>query len=105
MSTATASASAGDVSREGPIHVAVSRMYSTCVSAWRVPLMNVTEERIGHDAVRADDLVGAQAVLDGHHRRAAEVAGHPRREIGEVGALGADQHEVGLGSAAGPSRR
>ena len=23
-------------------------MYSTCVSAWRVPLMNVTDERIGH---------------------------------------------------------
>ena len=34
--------------RTGPSHVSVSRMYSTCVSEWRVPLMNVTPETIGH---------------------------------------------------------
>ena len=36
-----------DVSSYGPSHVSVSRMYSTCVSEWRVPLMNVTAETIG----------------------------------------------------------
>ena len=35
------------VSSYGPSHVSVSRMYSTCVSEWRVPLMKVTPETIG----------------------------------------------------------
>ena len=47
MSSATASASASVVPRYGPIHVAVSSTYWTWSSAWRVPLMNVTAERIG----------------------------------------------------------
>ena len=47
--SATASASAWLVSRIGPIHVAVSRMYSTCSSEWRVPLMKVTDASIGQE--------------------------------------------------------
>ena len=35
------------VSSYGPSHVSVSRMYSTCVSSCRVPLMKVTAEMIG----------------------------------------------------------
>ena len=42
------STTSNGVSSYGPSHVSVSRMYSTCVSEWRVPLMNVTPETIGH---------------------------------------------------------
>ena len=42
---ATSSASSNGVSPYGPSQVSVSRMYSTCVSSWRVPLMKVTAER------------------------------------------------------------
>ena len=38
---------ANGVSSYGPSQVSVSRMYSTCVSEWRVPLMKVTPETIG----------------------------------------------------------
>ena len=72
-------------------------MYSTCVSEWRVPLMNVTEVRIGQSPWRADDLVGAEAVLHRHHGRAREVAGEARGDRLEVGALAADEHELRLG--------
>ena len=53
MSSATRRASASVVPRNGPIHVAVSRTYSTWSSAWRVPLMNVTAERSGHSPCAA----------------------------------------------------
>src|SRR5439155_24960045 len=42
--SAPSRASSKGVSPYGPSHVSVSRMYSTCVSEWRVPLMNVTAE-------------------------------------------------------------
>ena len=61
-----------------------------------MPLMNVTDERIGQSPWRAHDLVGAEAVLHGHHRRAGEVAGEARGDRLEVGALAADEHEPGL---------
>ena len=48
INSATDSASAGVVSRYGPIQVAVSSTYSTCESSCRVPLMKVTAERSGH---------------------------------------------------------
>ena len=43
-----------------------------------MPLMNVTEESSGQSPWRADDLVGAEAVLDRHHRRGREVPGEAR---------------------------
>ena len=52
-SAATVRASAGVVPRDGPTHVAVSSTYSTCVSEWRVPLMNVTLESSRHSPWRA----------------------------------------------------
>ena len=56
-------------------------MYSTCVSEWRVPLMKVTPETIGHVAVLADDLLGAEPVQHRRHRRPRESAprASPRR--------------------------
>ena len=44
---AISSTRANGVDSYGPIHVSVSRMYSTCVSECRVPLMNVTAESSG----------------------------------------------------------
>ena len=71
----------GVVPRAGPIHVAVSSTYSTCVSAWRVPLMNVTRGEQRPVAVRADDLVGADPVLHGHQRRVRPVALRAARRL------------------------
>ena len=72
--SARSSTTAYGVSSYGPSHVSVSRMYSTCVSEWRVPLMKVTPETIGHVAVRADDLLRADPVQDRDDRRIREAA-------------------------------
>ena len=78
-------------------------MYSTCVSEWRVPLMNVTAEMTGRR--RRERLLRAEAVLDGHHRRAGPVAGEPRRRGVELGRLGGDDRELRLGQLGGVGRR
>ena len=73
------SRSSGVVSRYGPIQVAVSRMYSTCVSPWRVPLMNVTAESSGQSPW-APTILRAEAVLHRHHGRAVELPFDALRE-------------------------
>ena len=49
ISAAAFCTTANGVSSYGPSHVSVSSTYSMCVSEWRVPLMNVTPEMIGHE--------------------------------------------------------
>ena len=104
ISSATSRASAGVVARYGPIQVAVSRTYSTSVSEWRVPLMNVTDGEQRPVAVRADDLLGAEPVLHGHQRRVREVAGEPVGDGSRSRSLAGDDHEVGLGQLGGVER-
>ena len=53
-------------------------------SAWRVPLMNVTDGEQRPVAVRADDLLRAEPVLHRHHRRAGEAAARRAGERLEV---------------------
>ena len=60
------------VSSYGPIHVAVSRMYSTSVSECFVPDMNVTAETSGQSPRGANDLLGAEPVERRHDRRLRE---------------------------------
>ena len=101
ISSATACASAGVVPRAGPIQVAVSSTYSTCVSSCRVPLMNVTDGQLAPVAVAADDLVGADPVLHGHHDRLGPVTRQARGDRVEVEALAGDDHELRLGQLVG----
>ena len=75
-------------------------MYSTCVSAWRVPLMNVTAERSGQSPWRATTSSAPSpfctVITVAPGQRPASRAGRL-----EVGALARDDHEVGSGSSAG----
>ena len=47
-------------------------------------------------ALRADDLLGAEPVLHGHHRRAGEVPGEAPCQRVEVAALAREDDEVGV---------
>ena len=85
---------ANGVSSYGPSQVSVSRMYSTCVSEWRVPLMKVTPETIGHAPWRADDLLGADAVEHRHDRRVREAAFERSRGSFEPRGLRRDDRDV-----------
>ena len=58
--------------------------------------MKVTDGEQRPVAVRADDLLGAEAVLHRHHRRAREVPLEALRERLEIAALAGDDHEVGV---------
>ena len=74
-------------------------MYSTWVSEWRVPLMNVTAEMTSRRARKASSAPRPfWTVID---RRAGPVAGEPRRSGFELGRLRRDDRRSGSGSSDG----
>jgi hypothetical protein len=56
-------------------------------------------------AARADDLLGAEAVLDRHHRRLGQAAAERRGGGVEVGRLRRDDDEIGAGELGRVARR
>ena len=85
------------VSSYGPSQVSVSRMYSTCVSECRVPLMNVTAGDDRPVAVLAHDLLGAEAVEHGHHVASGNAPSSACTRRLEPARLRRDDREVGCG--------
>ena len=82
---------------DGPIHVAVSRTYSTCVSPWRVPLMNVTAESSGQAPCAPTISSAPSPFCTVITVAAGEVARRARARARRVAALAGDDHELRLG--------
>ena len=96
MSSATRRASASVVPRNGPIHVARVEDVLDVVVAVARPAHEGDGGEERPVAVRGDDLLGAEPVLDRHHRRVREPPCELRGERLEVGALAREDRELGV---------